>query len=174
MAIEFVSASKFDENPELKREYGSYEKYLTAYTNSLRGSSLMTFVQNHKNALYSLPTLTRESIWERSKMADVKKAEAEDAYYAARKAEAAADYAKDQALNELSKREVEFNQNQNSFSAESDYNKAQLAYLNATRTASGAELNRELLGEKMVRASKNATSAFMTGIFADKMLNFDA
>ena len=81
---------------------------------------------------------------------------------------------KDQALNELSKREVEFNQNQNSFSAESDYNKAQLAYLNATRTASGAELNRELLGEKMVRASKNATSAFMTGIFADKMLNFDA
>ncbi len=173
MAIEFVSASKFNESPELQKEYGSYEKFLTAYTSSLSKTSLMTFVKEHKNTLYSLPTLTRESIWARSKEADAKKAAAEDAYYAARKAEAQADYAKDQALSELSKREIEYNRNQNSFNAESDYNRAQLTYLNATKTASNAELNRELLGEKMVRASKNATSAFVTGMFADKMLNFD-
>ncbi len=174
MAIEFVSLSKFNESPELQQEYGSYEKFLTAYTAQLSKTSLMTFVKEHKDAMYSMPRLTRESIWQRSKEADAKKAAAEDAYYAARDAESAANYAKDKALSELTKRQTELNQNQNSFRAESDYNKAQIAYVDATRSASSAELNRELLGERMVRASKNATNAFMTGMFADKALNFDA
>ncbi len=174
MALEFVSLSKFNESPELQKEYGSYEKYLTAYTTQLSRTSLMTFVKENKNTMYAMPKSVRENIWARAKEADAKKASAEDAYYAARDAEYAANWAKDKALSELTKRQTELNQNQNSFRAESDYNKAQLAYIEATRTASGAELSRELLGEKMVRASKNATNAFMTGMFADRALNFDA
>ena len=174
MAIEFVSLSKFNESPELQKEYGSYDKFITAYTNQLSKTSLMTFVKENKSALYAVPKSIRDDIWSRSKEADAKKAAAEDAYYTARDAEYAANWAKDKALSELTKRQTELNQNQNSFRAESDYNKAQIAYVDATRSASSAELNRELLGEKMVRASKNATNAFMTGMFADRALNFDA
>lgn len=163
--IEFVSFSKFNENPELQQEYGSYTKYLTAYTKSLNQTSLMTFAKNNKNLMYSLPNSVRDNIWARSKQADVNKTNAEDAYYAALEAEANADTAKSAAEREYKKMASSFDEK------DSRVTNAQNKYITAMKTASGAEFSRELLGEKMVNASKLAQSAFAQGLIVDGMLN---
>lgn len=172
-SVEFVSLSKFSESPELQKEYGSYEKFLAAYTKSLSQTSLMTFAKNNKDAIYSLPEKIRDSIWARSKQADVNKENAEIAYYQAVKAEDAADAAKAKAYSEFKKIEQQYSQDDSNYS-QNKYDTVQNKYMNAMKTASSAEFSRELLGEHMVRASKLSQSAFVTGVMADKMLNIQS
>jgi len=165
MGIEFVSKSEFSKTPELQREYGSYSKYLTAYTKSLSQTSLMTFAKEHKDLMYSLPNKVRDDIWQQSKKADANKVDAEKAYSNAVKAEDEADSAKETAYAEYNKMLANYDEK------DSKVTNAQNKYITAMRSAASAETNREILGDKMVNASKLAASAFAQGLIADSTLN---
>lgn len=169
-SIEFATLSKFSESPELQKEYGSYEKFLVSYTKSLSQKSLMTFAKNNKDMIYSLPEKIRNSIWKHSKETDKVKGDAEKAYYQALKIESDASSAKESAYSDFKKIRDAYQADESKYS-QTEYDTVQNKYITAMKMANGAEFNRELMGEHMVKASKLSQSAFVTGVMADKMLN---
>jgi len=160
--VEFVSQTEFNRSPELKEQYGSYDKFMTAYTAQLKSTSIMQLSQNVFNAL---PQSVRDNIWAMSKKADAEKVAAEEAYYAAKQAEAEANYAQSLA-------ESEFKKLQQTCDKDSlKYKEGYAKYMTALNSSASASFTRELLGEKMVSASKMSLSAFSSALIADSSLN---
>jgi len=161
--IEFVSYSQFENNLELKGKYGNYENFLKTYVNQLSTTSAFTFAKSYKGM--SLPNSIRDDIWSRSKKADVKKANSEETYTLAVRAEHQAKAAQEQGEAELERMMASYED------GDSHITNAQTKLKELMRGTSDATLTRELAGEQMVASSKASLRAFQSGMLADASLN---
>ena len=107
MAVEFVTHSQFEKDPELQKKYGgNYANFLAAYAKEIQSTPLFKLAQ--VKDLATIPNSIRESIWARSKEADAKKAVSEETYELARQAEQQAVAAQDAAEAQLEKLQSEY------------------------------------------------------------------
>ena len=161
--VEFVSQTEFNRRPELKEQYGSYEKFMTAYKAQLQSTSIMQLSQKVFN---SLPQTVKDNIWAHSKKADAEKKAAEEAYYAAKQAETDANYAQSLAESEFKK--LQQTCDKDSLKYKEGYTK----YMTACDRANTTTNNRADAGNTMVRASKTSLRAFYNAVIAESTLNF--
>ncbi len=161
-----VSRSEFNENLELRNQFGSdYESYVKAFNNALKKTSLMTFARNNFMGSW-LPEKVRNDIWAHSKAADKQKVKREEEYTIALKAEQAAEEAKDKAERELERVIRVYGENHPKVQA------ARVALAEAEKCARYAECDRGLAGEKMVDSSKWAYGMAMQAHTTEVMLDF--
>ena len=161
--VEFVSQTEFNRSPELKEQYGSYEKFITAYKAQLQSTSIMQLSQKVFN---SLPQSVKDSIWATSKKADAEKKAAEEAYYVAKQAETDANYAQSLA-------ESEFKKLQQTCDKDSlKYKEGYAKYMTALDWVKRTTNEREDAGYDMVIASKTSLRAFYNAVIAESTLNF--
>ena len=112
----------------------------------------------------TFPNRVRESIWTRSKEADIQKVESEKAYDAALAAEKAAKKAQENAEDELEEMMAKYEEGDSHIVNAHNKLKALL------QGSSDATLAREIAGERMVRDSKISLGAFQSAMIGDAML----
>lgn len=170
MPVGFVKQTEFNSTPELLTKYGTYEKYLLEYVNSLSNTSLMTFAKEHAEfRAFNLADRIRNSIWSASKQADEAKGKAQELYWKALVFEDAASAERSVALSNYDEAKAAFKSGSKDIT-EKEYETFYNKYLTADSNARSAESTRSILGEKMVDASKASEFAFFNGMVADKTL----
>lgn len=170
MTVGFVKQTEFNSRPELLTKYGTYEKYLLEYVNSLSNTSLMTFASEHAEfRAFNLADRIRNSIWSASKQADKVKEEAQEIYWNALAFEKTVSAKRSVALSNYDEAKAAFKSGSKDIT-EKEYETFYNKYLIADSNARSAESTRKVLGGKMLDACKASEFAFFNGMVADKTL----